>query len=170
MRNELKFISFYLLLIFIFTFIIGCADKTDNNLITADTIESIAETAPELSDNLPESDFEGYKFRMLIRDNDVYVDDMFSETETGDLMEDAIFNRNLKIGERFNISYQVIRSSNYNYETDGITSILAGSDDYDIIMPHARASFAYAQEKLLLEWSTELEYVDLEQLWWAQDA
>lgn len=170
MKKKLSYYSFVLLCVSLVSSYIGCAGKADSDQNSTDTTADIVETQPALSDNLPESDFYGYEFRMLIRDNDIYVNDMYSEIETGDLMEDAIFNRNFKVGERFNISYKVIRSSNNNYETDGMTSIYAGSDDYDIILPHARAAFAYSQEKLLLEWTTELEYVDLEQSWWAQDA
>jgi ABC-type glycerol-3-phosphate transport system substrate-binding protein len=169
MKRETRLISFLLILLFISFTITGCADKTGSNETTTNA-GTDAETEFEISDNLPESDFEGYEFRMLIRDNDEYVDDMYSETETGDLMEDAIYYRNLKISERFNINYRVIRSSNNNYETDGVNSIIAGSDDYDIIMPHARAAFAYAQQQLLLEWTSDLEYVDLDMPWWAQDA
>ncbi len=170
MKKIIRILAFVLIQTVLFLLITSCSDRVSEIPVTADTVVHTVETEPVLSDHLPESDFSGYNFRMLIRDNDVYVDDMYSETETGDLMEDAIYYRNLKVAERFNISYEVIRSSHYNYETDGMTSILAGSDDYDIILPHARASFAYAQEKLLLEWNTELEYVDLDQPWWAQDA
>lgn len=144
----------------------GVTDTAANT--TTDTEIEPEET--KMKDNLPERDFGGYDFHMLIRDADGYVKDMYVEEESGDLIDDAIFQRNLVVGERFNFEMSVQRSSHNNYETDAAASIMAGADDYDFVFPHARAAFAYAKQGLVLDWFKDLPYVNLEQPYWAQDA
>ena len=149
----------------------GCADKAgDDSANNSSVTESVETTEEELSDGLPELNFEGHNFRMLVRNSAEAVLDVWSEEQTGDLMEDAIFNRNFKIGERFNVTFEAMRSSSDNYDTDALKSILGGDDAYDLICPHARASFIYATEHSLLNWNIDLPYVNLDQPWWAQDA
>lgn len=150
---------------------------------SGDTTKSDASndtTAPEetvderylIKEELPQKDYNGYNVRILMRDSTSpdWIGDMFSETETGEIISDAIYNRNATVSERFNVNFELIRSSHNNYETDGIKSIVAGEDAYDIIVPHARAAFVYAAQGLCLDWLTELPYVDLDKPWWDQDA
>ncbi len=147
----------------------GCADNKKEQLQQSTVAEESGQSEI-LSDNLPEFNFEEHTFKILVRNSDESVSDVWAEESSGDLMENAIYNRNLKISERFNISIEAIRSSHDNYETDALKLILANDDVYDLICPHARAAFVYAMERTLLEWNTELEYVDLDKPWWAQDA
>lgn len=148
----------------------ACADSGAS---TPDTTESsAAETAAEteLSDNLPEADYEGYKFRMMLRNDAGWIEDMYAEASNGEVMNDAVYERNQKVAERFNVVFELIKSSNSNYETDGMKAITAGDDAYDIIIPHARAAFAYALQHYCLDWTDELPYVDLDMPWWDQSA
>lgn len=125
-----------------------------------------------VKEELPANDYQGYSIKILMRNSTSpdWIGDMFSETETGEIISDAIYNRNATVSERFNVKFELIRSSDNNYETDGVNSILAGEDAYDIIVPHARAAFKYAEQGLCLDWINDLEYVDLNKPWWDQDA
>jgi len=151
--------------------ITSCAGAADTPFETTAAIatEPTAETTV-LSDELPEIDFGGYEFRMLIRNDKGWIEDMYAEELNGEIMNDAIYQRNASVGERFNVIFKVIPSSNANYEVDGIKAILANEDAYDIIIPHARASFDYALQQLLLDWNTDLPFVDLDKPWWDQTA
>ena len=154
-------------------------DSGDTNVPQGSDSESIdtSETTPVsevpvISDELPDADYGGYTVRVLMR-NSTYPDwigDMFSEAEDGDVLNDAIYRRNRAVCERFNVEFELIKSSNNNYETDAVSSIVAGDDAYDIIVPHARAAFVYAEQGLCLDWKTQLPYVDLDKPWWDQDA
>ncbi len=151
--------------------IAGCAPAAEAPAETDVTIAAETEAGTTvLSDELPENDYGGYSFRMLIRNDKGWIEDMYAEELNGEIMNDAIFQRNAKVGERFNVVFEVIPSSNANYETDGIKSILANEDAYDIVIPHARASFTYALQKLVLDWNSGLPFVDLEKPWWDQTA
>lgn len=149
----------------------GCAGRTESGNETAATVATEQQTETTvLSDELPEKNFEGYEFRMLIRNDKGWIEDMYAEELNGEIMNDAIFERNAAVSERFNVVFKVIPSSNANYENDGVKAILANEDAYDIIIPHARASFDYALQELLLDWNKDLPYIDLEKPWWDQDA
>ena len=106
---------------------------------------------------------------MFVRNNDGFIADMYAETSTGDIMNDAIYDRNQKVAERFGVNFGIIRSANV-YASDATDVILAGDDSYDILLCHARSISPYAQNDLLLEWNTDLKYIDLDKPWWNQDS
>ena len=120
--------------------------------------------------NLPEKDYGGYDFHMLLRSNERWIEDMYVEASTGDIVDDAIFSRNSMIEEKYNVAVTYQASTHDNYETDGVKTILAGDDAYDLIMAHGRAAFSYANQGLVLDWNTDLPYVNLDNPWWDQDA
>ena len=73
-------------------------------MITAETEEvttSIYETLP-----VPENGFGGDAFTILCRTTD--LDEMYSETETGDVVDDAVFQRQSVLEESLNIKLKVI--------------------------------------------------------------
>ena len=135
-----------------------------------------AETEPEPEEvfdpweNLPAADYEGHDFHMLIRANPRWIADMYAEELNGDVINDAIFQRNTSIADHFNVSVTMQESSNYNIETDAVTSIKAGEDAYDLVVPHGRAAFTYANQLLCLDWNTSLPHVSLDAPWWSKDA
>ena len=137
----------------------SCGDtRSDSPDTTAPDAGST--TAPEettdpryaVKENLPDKKYDDYSVRILMRNSTSpdWIGDMFSDEETGEVIGDAIYNRNAAVSERFGVKFELIRSSNNNYETDGVSSILAGEDAYDIIVPHARAAFKYAEQSLCL--------------------
>jgi len=50
------------------------------------------------------------------------------------------------------------------------SSILAGDDTYDMIVPHGRYVNTYVSEGMVADWNSKMPYVDLEKPWWNQDA
>lgn len=138
-------------------------DTTGNNTTIAET-----ETQDPLRD-LPVIDYEGYNFRMLIRNNEDWIGDQIAEDMTGETVNDAVFKRNSETEDRYNISITHTPSSDSNYETDAKPLILAGEDAYDLVVPHPRVAHSYANEGLVLDWN-DFKYVDLTKEYWDQDA
>ncbi len=68
---------------------------------TETTAETVTDTTPaetdrsEISDNLPDIDFEGTEFNILCRTEWAYEFDV--EEQTGDLVSDAIYDRNANV-------------------------------------------------------------------------
>ena len=143
------------------------ADETTADT-TADTTPAETEPVDPLA-GLPTMDYEGYGFHMLIRNAENWIEDQIAEEMTGEVVNDAVFKRNSETEERYNITISHTPSSHHNFETDAKPLILAGDSAYDLVVPHARASFQYANEGLILDWNT-LKYVDLTKPYWDQDA
>ena len=67
------------------------------------TAAAEAETAePSYLASLPGGDWGGRDFSILCRDYKEY--EIYSEQETGDVMDDAIYRRNLAVAEKYNIN------------------------------------------------------------------
>ena len=82
----------------------SCGGETPAADTTA--ADSTVTTAPEdttISDDLGEYDFGGEDYNMLIRE--WKIKDLFVEESIGEVYNDAVYDRNRKIEERFNINY-----------------------------------------------------------------
>ena len=147
-------------------------DTSKSDDVTTAASEESTDPRYAIKENLPDKKYDDYSIRILMRNSTSpdWIGDMFSDDLTGEVIGDAVYKRNASVSERFGVKFELIKSSNNNYETDGVNSILAGEDAYDIIIPHARAAFKYAEQSLCLDWNKDLPYVDLEKPWWDQDA
>ena len=148
-------------------------DSRSSDLTADDSTE--VETVDErylIKEELPERDFGGYTFTIHMRHSQtpVWANDMFSDGESGDVVSDAVYRRNLAVSERFNVNFELaLSTTDPNYNHDARPSILAGDDVYDLVAAHGNAAFDYAREGLCLDYR-ELEYIDLDKPWWDQDA
>ena len=148
------------------------AEKLPDETTAGDTTTAAGESGETtgLSAELPDADYGGYEFRVLIRPKTTvdWAGDMFRES-SGDVLDDAVYNRNQAVEEKLGVKLVKVESSDANYAGDGKNSILAGDDAYDLIMPHTRTAFGYAEEGLCLDFN-DLRYVDLDKPWWNADA
>lgn len=151
---------------------LACGDtvsQTSDDTTTADTTVSEETVEEELTDDLPDVRYDGTTFTMFIRNHDAFFNEMYIEESDSDLMNDAIYERNRRVEERFGVEFDVVRSSG-DYGAQAKDSILAGDDTYDLLVVHARSLNSYAQENLLYDWNDDLKYIDLDKPWWSQDA
>lgn len=64
------------------------------------TQESESETENEIRDDLPELDYAGADVNILTRDFERYKNELTVEELTGDVVNDAVYNRNLGVQNR----------------------------------------------------------------------
>ena len=169
--------------------LIGCGDaakpadsttapSADTAVLSADTAADAAD-AMLVRDNLPDDlDFGGETITIHIRNGDGgnplgnCVMEMTVESLTGEILNDAIYNRNLAVSERLNIKLDPYVSYDYTgYGTarkEILASISAGDDAYDIIAGWCQGEIA----SLILDGCflelTDANYLDLSQPWWNQ--
>ncbi|MBE6723603.1 MAG: hypothetical protein E7576_00180 [Ruminococcaceae bacterium] len=82
-----------------------------------------------IPDNLPERDEGGADFRIGFLDfggPGMYTQDWVAEELTGDVLNDAVFNRNAAVEERFNIKISMVSHPNDNYSTAFTSTVIAG--------------------------------------------
>ncbi len=118
----------------------GCGGTTAETQATADTTAAdttSVETEPETAyvDTLPETDLEGYTYRMVAQHTDSRPNFASQEEMTGEVMQDAILNRKNMTMERLNIKMEEVAYEDRNLlATDVAKTIRAGDDAYDVII------------------------------------
>ncbi|MDD4773923.1 MAG: ABC transporter substrate-binding protein [Eubacteriales bacterium] len=140
----------------------ACAEQSKNT-DAPETSETIVQETEGVRENVPESNFDGALYRVHVRTGG-FGSEFFAEDETGDVVNDAVFKRNLAVEERFNIKFDFIQNDDETLKT-----IYANEDAYELIIPHARVGFADVLAGVYMDWS-HLAYVDLDKPWWNQDA
>ncbi len=116
-----------------------------------------------LSDGLPETDFGGKAFRIL---NEGHMG-TFAEQD-GDIVNDAIFMRNLTVSERFNVVIENLEEADYNTtEKKVIQSVNAGDDAFDLVLSHGISMGNLALQDMFLNWY-DIPYIDFIKPWWAE--
>lgn len=163
----LRLITVLLLLSFIFT--AACAEKAAEELADSSTaVETRAETEPEISDGLPEADYEGYSFNILTRDSDHHIKEVYSLELNGEVVNDAVFARNRAVEERFNVAIKSVEvaESDESVLTKFITkSVMANDNSFDLALAHTVFAGAVVLEGVLFNW-LDMEYTDFDKPWW----
>lgn len=145
---------------------------------TAVTTEAVPETEPVdprllIEDGLPEKKFDGQNFTLYLRGGpDIYQpDDFVAEESSGDILVNAVYERNRDVSERFDINFQYNfdTSNNTGYATTAFLSIRANEDVNDIMGLHGSYCFYYASAGLILDWNQNMMYNDLSKPWWDAD-
>ncbi|MBR5446402.1 MAG: extracellular solute-binding protein [Clostridia bacterium] len=129
-----------------------------------------AETETELTDDIPELDYEGYSFTILTSTTQTQHAITAINEQTGDILNDAMYERTQFIAEKYNI---VFNDDYVPGVSDAALSaftnaVQAGDPAYDLAMLLERRAFAMTHEGYFIDVST-LEYVNLDKPWWFQD-
>ncbi len=148
----------------------GAPADTDSS--SGDTTPSADVTTDEydarraIDDGLPKKDYGGYTFTIWSLSPDNY----YQEEETGDIVDDAIFARQLAVGERFNVEFRVNdKPADYStVHTMVQESVLAQDNAFDIAMPHQIGGGpTLILQGLVMDWN-DVPYINLDQPWWNQ--
>jgi len=163
----------YLLIIAMLASMSACGDSASasdttaadtNSEVTVDT--SLRENTP---DNLPALDYKGETVTIFYREGR-YVDVVGGEEESGELVADAVFNRNRAVEERINVKFDYISGPD---DVDSFSALVtqavtSGDDAYDIVA-HAQYKQAILAVEGMLTNLIDAPYLDYDQPWWAED-
>lgn len=149
----------------------GCGQAEAETESTADTTSSTetvtAETETTRSLAVASADYGGETFRSLCFTQDSpgtmkqYLDLGWSEEHTGEVLNDAIFNRNLRVEEDFNVVIEW--SETADVAATAKTSIIAGETDYNIVQVYINDAVNMGQDGSL--WNL-VPLLDLEAAHW----
>ena len=162
------------LLMILSTFLaVACAEtkeeeKETTNDETQGEIETEAETTrADVSDDLPENDYDGTSWRVLTYYANEYWLVMTNE-ECEDVLDESIVKRNQKIEDRFNIVIDYyVPDNNYMGATSALEeTVMSGMSDYEVYMNHAlEVGQKNSRNDLLINLS-DCEYLDFDREWW----
>ncbi|MCL2098935.1 MAG: hypothetical protein FWH24_00680 [Oscillospiraceae bacterium] len=160
------------------------AGENDNN---ADNISDNAgaqvqeeESDPrDIPDGVPELDFGGADFRIIYRDDcvrsnwnlyDVHQIEIWTEELNGDVINDALFERNRAVEERLNVNIAGLSGRRESELTSFVRrSIASSSDDFDFIVGRSNELASLAADGLFINWNG-VPYIDTDMPWWIKDA
>jgi len=156
----------------------SCAGDTaeettaDNAIAGGENAAVEAETEP--SWQYPDKDFAGQDYRILNFDQlwDMYIHMDVAE-QTGEILNDAVYNRNRKVEEELNCKIVEKAMTNAgNILTDlsdhAKNSIMAGSDEYEIMQLAVNQDISLVTSGYLMDLMS-IEGFQLQETWWDQD-
>nr|MBQ4320067.1 extracellular solute-binding protein [Clostridia bacterium] len=161
----------------------ACAsDNGTNAQTTADTtVSASAETTEETTTaaetkpavqvpDLPSKDWEGRSAMFLVKgpgQGNWESKEIWVPEENGEVVNDAVYARNLKMEERYN--FKVAITGGDSLDSMARTVILAGDSDYDVVMPNMTQSANLANEKLTFD-LYDVPYIDLDRDYYDQNS
>ena len=154
----------------------GSSTDTDTSTDTAPAETTVpAETGrASRQDTVPDNlNFNGEILDFMVRDTEQYFRELIAEDMTGQLVNDAIYERNETVSTALNIGYNYVRVGS-SWRDQGTTtgilrgSIEAGDNAYDVFVNGAYFVGQMAMEGLLYD-AAKLPYIDLTQPWWNQN-
>lgn len=148
----------------------GADAETDAADTAADTTP--VETEPtRLSDDLPDVDLEGWTMRFLSHGDPLSNEDTFYAYElTGEVVNDAMYQRDIATKERFNCEFSMTTGTKWAEDVTMLTnSVHAGSRDYDVsfLLPFASGGSVIVNGVLYN--MLEVDYINFEKPWWHTD-
>ncbi len=150
----------------------------------SETISEQAMTAPLPTDSFPAEatvdlepvsaveavDYDGYVFRWLVQEPggiNFRLEDIRCDEPNGEIINDAVYQRNLAISEKYNITFSVLPSS--DVYGAAYTAIAAADDAYDIVMPTLADGMKLGINGNALD-IADIPHIRIAEAWWNKDA
>lgn len=133
-----------------------------------------AETVPEeteITDDLPaDLKFTGESFVILSREDLQWENEMCTDELTGDIVNDAIYNREIAVEDRLNVEISAFKTpgiwGNENAFFDKIrTAVRAGDSSYQLVAGYAYFVTALATEGIFTN-LLNVDYLNFDKPWW----
>lgn len=171
-RKSKPIVSILVLLTLIISQFASCGETpVDDSNASKTGITTTSDETTRLRSDLPDTDFGGEEFKILQRYmGEGHIHNFFeydTEQMNGELLNDAIYNRNRIIEERFNVNIIADGSSSPAQEVYPL--VMAGDCDYNVIADrpvelakHAAKGTFYSIDKL--------PYLNIEMPWWNANA
>jgi len=172
-KKAKMFTAMSLLILMLVSMFAACSDTGGNNTVTDTTIKSDnaeinEETKPDYLGKLPEMDLGGFTLNIL-HYNDIWLtwaqNILDAEAEDGDLLNDAVYERNLYIKDRYKCDINVTSVDNPDSMVRPLA--MAGDSTYDVVFMYDLSVLNHLDS--IMAWN-DIPYIDLSAPWWNPDA
>ncbi len=149
-------------------------DPSNDTASTGATTDTTAPVTEEnlLHDNVPELDFKEAEFHILTGIHGtapVSTYSMKTAEETSEILDDALYKRNMALSERFNITFkETVLDDIYEVNDKLRDAVRAWEDTYQLVMQIDRYALSAGVEGSLYSYR-DLPHVDLTQPYWNQN-
>ena len=169
MKKNIKEMTSMFILASLLISLASCGSSSDsgNDTTAANTSDdTTAEVTTALTDEVPKLDFGGREFRTIEQEST--ENSFYQEEATGEVVSDAIYNRNADMEERFNVKFTPTeRKLSYEIRKLLEQSVLAGSDDYDLVFGQIFNTASLATNGILGDWNS-VPYMDFDKPWYTK--
>lgn len=169
-----KNLTLFLALLLLTLSAVSCAeDKVSEESTAEQTVPAAEEieTEPvpetEAVPEFPEMNCDGYTFTFLNGNTGYAYCDIVPEEESGDVVYDTLFRRNVKIEEQYNLRFDEISSKSIKEEA--LQLVLAGDNGFDIALMQCEWALQLVLENAAIDYA-EIPFVDTSRPWWNQNA
>lgn len=150
------------------------ADTTDESSTDTTAANDTTSTEPEDGWQYPDVDYGGGEYRILNTDElwNMYIH-MDATEQTGEVLNDAVYDRNRKIEDELNCKiYEKQFGNTGNILVDiaahAKSTIMAGADDYDVMHLSVNTDLSLITEGYLYDLRS-VDGFQLDETWWDQD-
>ena len=170
MKRIISLLLAVLMLLSSMTLLFSCKDEEDGKK-EGDTEtktyeeDSIFYERSLVSDDLPDVDYGGRKFRIAAYNSgEIFVDE--ENRNQGDLLLDARFARNQAVENRFNVELELVYFGTFSEVDDYVSkTVLSGTDEFDLYFGMVMSAGGLTLKKLFLNWY-DIEHIDFSKPWW----
>ncbi|MDD4773927.1 MAG: hypothetical protein PHZ09_10070 [Eubacteriales bacterium] len=132
-------------------------------------VSAEAETAPEkLTDGLPDKNLDGWELSLLSHHDHLSNEStIYAEALGGEVINDAIYNRNTRLEERFNFTMTLTPGNGWATDYNMLkNSVRSGSRDFNMsfLLPYATSGNIVLDGYLYN--MLAVEYLNFDQSWW----
>lgn len=137
---------------------------SDNNTETTAAETDSLQARDAVSDALPKRSFGGMPYIIV---TDTYQESFYQSAEmNGDVINDAIYNRNAEIEERFNVDIQVLSfayPSSMNFMSK---AVLSGEDSFTLCAAQSIMVGGLVLNDLFINW-LNVPFINFDMPWWS---
>lgn len=168
--NNIKSILMLICCLLTIPTVIACSAVEEiNNIQDSENISSMyaeaIETEPNLYDDLPKDDYDSHTFNILTTESNYAIIAMDSEILDGDIINDAIYNRNRTVEIMLNVTIKQDVKSLSASNTAIINSVAAGDHVHDVVFIESNNSTTLARENSFVDLMT-VPNLNFDKPWW----
>ena len=179
MKNAKQFLALILCALMLAPTMAACSEQGDSADLSAAETTATEDTTPgetdrkDAKDNLPaDLNFGGMNIRIHTRGGgNRYQDIDGGGEETGDLVNDTVYQKARMVEERLGVKL-VVSENTEGYKQIGEeiqATVLAGDDAWEIISTSTNATIQFSRDYLFQPVQNN-QYLDFDQPWWWKDA
>ena len=130
-----------------------------------EALEAEPEETTAVSDELGNPNFGGRIYTVLYRDEAEHLREITAEELTGDVINDAVFNRTVNLQNRFNMELGLLPVSEGNLNNTFSNAVSAGDRSFDVGFQHMILTASLAAAGVTLNWYS-MPHLNFEKPWW----
>ncbi len=134
---------------------------------TEDVPKDSLEARLSVEDGLPDADYDGRAFHIL--GYDFTLSSIWTDELNGDVVNDALFNRQTKINDRFNVVLSVSGGQDYSGTSAAAkNSVTAGDDEFQLYCSHV-VQMGIDVTSNIYRNLYEIPHLDFSRPWWSSE-